>query len=102
MLARLSKLSARLACAVLAITIGLSVNSVANAQGNGGNNNGLLSNRVVGGLVINPEGVLNGEWQKLDAKLLKDLATGLTKVNADINRPGRRLINFRKGIRSRY
>ena len=95
MLARLSKLLARLACAVLAITIGLAVNSVANAQGNGGNNNGLLSNRVVGGLVINPEGVLNGEWQKLDAKLFKDLATGLTKVDADINRPGRRLISVR-------
>jgi hypothetical protein len=94
MLARWSKLSTRFGCAVLAITIGLAVNSVVNAQGNGGNNGLLLSNRVVGGIRLNAEGALTGEMQKLDATLLDALAKGLTKVDADINRPGQRFISL--------
>lgn len=91
-------MSARIGKLTFFLAIGLAVlaSQTTVAQNNNNGNLGIFRGSV-GGVEVDPGGVLTGEPSKLDAKLRNQLIDGLKRVDGDINRVGLRMISV-KGL----
>lgn len=66
------------------------------AGGGFGGNNTFFNTGVVGGVMINAKGVIDGQATKIDADVLRRLSEGLNQASADINQQSNlRLISLR-------
>lgn len=96
MLARSSLLLSKFAATVMAVGLVGWASAPGFAQNNNGNV-GLITNRVVGGVSVDANGVLTGQSQKLAPELKQQLADGLRQVDDDIQRAGLRMVSL-KGL----